>query len=85
MRMISNSPYFQETVLNETYLDPYFFVPCTVIQLRNVNQQMHTFQINVLIQFLLSSACLEHPIFVIRKTWLYIQFYMVFLSCICAV
>jgi len=29
---------------------------------------MHTFQINVLIQFLVSSTCFEHRVFVIRKT-----------------
>jgi len=29
---------------------------------------MHTFQINVLIQFLVSSACFEHHVFIIRKT-----------------
>ena len=33
-------------------LDSTCFVPCTVIQMCNVNQQMHTFQMNVLIQFL---------------------------------
>ena len=44
------------------------FVPCIVIQLCNVNQQMHTFEINVLIHFLASSACFEHHVFIIRKT-----------------
>jgi hypothetical protein len=39
-----------------------FFVPCIVIQLCNVNQQMRTFQINVLIQFLVSSTCSEHHV-----------------------
>jgi len=34
-----------------------FFVPYIVIQLCNINQPMHTFQINVLIQFLVSSTC----------------------------
>jgi hypothetical protein len=45
-----------------------FFVPCSVIQLCNVNAQMHTFQINVLIQSLVSSACFKHRVFIIRKT-----------------
>jgi hypothetical protein len=45
-----------------------FFVPCIVIQLCNVTQQMHTFQINVLIQFLVSFACFEHHVFIMRKT-----------------
>jgi len=29
---------------------------------------MHTFQINVLLEFLASSACFEHHVFIIRKT-----------------
>jgi len=29
---------------------------------------MHNFQINVLIQFLASSTCFEHHVFIIRKT-----------------
>jgi len=29
---------------------------------------MHTFQINVLIKFLVSSTCFEHHAFIIRKT-----------------
>jgi len=29
---------------------------------------MHNFQINVLIQFLASSTCFEHRVFIIRKT-----------------
>jgi hypothetical protein len=45
----------------------FFFVPCIVIQLRNVNQQMHTFEINVLIQFLVSSTCFEHHVFIISS------------------
>ena len=45
-----------------------FFVLCIVTQLCNVNQHMHTFQINVLIQFLASSTCFEHHVFIIRKT-----------------
>ena len=44
------------------------FVPCIVIQLRNVNQQMYTLQINVLIQFLASSSCFDHHVFIIKKT-----------------
>jgi len=46
----------------------YVFVPCIVIQFCNVNQQMHTFQINVVIQFLVSSSYFEHHVFVVRKT-----------------
>ena len=45
-----------------------FFVPCIVIQLCNVNQQMHTFLINVFIQLLASSTCFEHHVFISRKT-----------------
>jgi len=45
-----------------------FHVPRILIQLCNVNQQMHTFQINALIQFLASSTCFEHHVFIIRKT-----------------
>ena len=37
----------------------------------------YTFQINVLIQFFLSSTCFEHLMFIIRKTILYMQPYMV--------
>jgi hypothetical protein len=43
-----------------------FFVPCIVIQLPKVNQKMHTFFL--LIQFLVSSACFEHLVFIIRIT-----------------
>jgi hypothetical protein len=32
-----------------------------------LNTKMHTFQINVLIQFLASSTCLEHLVFINRK------------------
>ena len=39
-----------------------------LLVLCNTNQQMHTFQINVLIQFLASSTCCEHRVFIIRKT-----------------
>ena len=35
-------------------------MPCVVIQLCNVNQQMRSFQINALIHFLASSTCFEH-------------------------
>jgi len=52
------------------------FVPCVVVQLCNikqiqvcdVNQQKYALQINVLIQFFLSSTCLEHLTFIVRKT-----------------
>ena len=42
---------------------------------------MQTFQINVLIQFFLSSTCFEHLMFIIRKAVLYMQHYMVRFSC----
>jgi hypothetical protein len=45
-----------------------FFVQCIVIQLCNVTNKMHTFQTNVLIQFLVSSTCFKHYMFIIRKT-----------------
>jgi hypothetical protein len=35
---------------------------------QNRKQQMRTILINVLIQFFLSSTCLEHLVFIIRKT-----------------
>ena len=41
-----------------------FFVPCIVMQLCNVNQLMHAFQINGLIHFLASSTCFEHHVFI---------------------
>jgi hypothetical protein len=44
------------------------FVSCTLIQLCHVNQQIHTFKITVLIQFLVSSMCFENLVFIIRKT-----------------
>jgi len=45
-----------------------------------VNQQMNTFQINVLNQLLASSTCFEHHVFIIRKTiCMYMQFCMVFI------
>ena len=40
-----------------------FCVPCIVIQLCNVNQQMRIFHISVLIKFLASSTCFEHHVF----------------------
>ena len=48
-----------------------FFAPCTVIQHRAL------LKINVLIQFVLSSTCFEHLMFIIRKTILYMRPYMV--------
>jgi hypothetical protein len=38
------------------------------VRLHNINQQMHTFQINVLIKFLASSTCFASHVFIIRKT-----------------
>ena len=61
-----------------------YFVPCIVIQLCNVNQEKALFKINVLIQFFLSSTCFEHFMFIIRKTILYMQPYMLRYSCIYA-
>ena len=52
-----------------------FFIPCFVIQLCNVKQQMHTFQINVLIQFFLSYTCFEHHVFITRKAICRMQFF----------
>jgi hypothetical protein len=60
-----------------------YFVPFVVIQLCNVNQQMHTFQINVLIQFLLYSTCLEHHVFIIRKAICTFVFYGMFFMHLC--
>jgi len=54
-----------------------FFAMCIVIQLCNVNQQMHTFQTNILIQFLVSSTCFEHHVFIIRKN-IHAVFYSIF-------
>jgi len=42
---------------------------------------MHAFQINGLIQFLVSSTYFEHHVFSIRKT-MYIRIFMVCFSCI---
>ena len=47
-----------------------FFVPCIVIQLCNINQQMHTFQINF-------CTCCIHHVFIIRKTICTCSFCMV--------
>ena len=46
----------------------FFFVSCIVIKLCNVTNKMHTFQIDVLIQFLASSTGFEHHVFIIGKT-----------------
>jgi len=63
----------------------YVFVRCTVIQLCNVTNRMHTFWINVLIQFVLSSTCFEYLVFIARKTvLLYMHFYMLCFTCIYA-
>ena len=44
-----------------------------------VNQQMHTFQINVLIQLLASYTCFEHHVFIIRNNiCMYMKFSLVF-------
>jgi len=43
---------------------------------------MHTLQINFLIQFLASSTCFEHHVFIIRKTVCTSIFCMVCFSCI---
>jgi len=44
-----------------------------------LNEQMHIFQINVLIQLLASTTCFEHYVFIIRKPiCMYMQFCMVF-------
>ena len=60
-----------------------FFVPCTVIQLCNVNQENALLKINVLIQFFLSSTCFQLMVN-IRKTTLYMRPCRVCFSCICA-
>jgi len=44
----------------------------------NVTNKVHTFQINVLIQFFVSSTCFEHDVFIIRKTILCMQFMVCF-------
>ena len=48
------------------------------------SNKMHTFHINVLIQFLASSTCFEHHVFITRKTFLYMKFCMVRFSWIYA-
>jgi len=40
---------------------------------------MHTFQINVLIHFLVSSTSFEHHVFIVRKTIVYAMLYGMFL------
>jgi len=55
-----------------------FFVPCIAIQLCNITNKMHTFQINVLLQFLASSICFEHHVFIIRKVICICSFYGMF-------
>jgi hypothetical protein len=47
-----------------------------------LTNKMHTFWINVLIQFFMSSACFEHNVFIIRNTILYMQFFMVCFLCL---
>jgi len=47
-----------------------------------LTNKMHTFWINVLIQFFMSSVCFEHHVFIIRKTILYMQFFMVCFLCL---
>ena len=44
---------------------------------------MNTFKINVLIQFLVSSICFEHPVLVIRKTICIYSFYGKFVMQLC--
>jgi len=44
---------------------------------------MHTFQINVLIKFLVSSTCFEHHVFIIRKTICTCIFYGMFFIHLC--
>ena len=65
----SHTGHLQYTTHNKDYLS-------------NINLQMHTFQINVLIQSLVSSTCFKHHVFIIRKNLLYMQFYMLWFSCV---
>jgi len=59
-----------------------FCVPCIAIySYVMLTNEMHTFQINVLIQFFLSSRGFEHLMFLFRKTILYMQPYMACFSC----
>jgi len=44
--------------------------------------KMDIFQINVLFQIFLSSTFSEHHVFMIRKTILYMQFFVVRFSCV---
>ena len=44
---------------------------------------MHTFQINVLIQSLVSSTCFEHHGFIIRKNICTYSFYVMFFMHLC--
>jgi hypothetical protein len=59
-----------------------FFAPCILIQLCSTNQEMHTFQINVLIRFLMSSTCFEPHGCFITKTVCKRSFWPVCLLCI---
>jgi len=45
-----------------------YFCTCIVIQLCNVMQQMHAFQIDELIQFSASFTDFEYHVFIIKKT-----------------
>ena len=59
-----------------------FCVPCIVIySYVMLTNKINVFKINVLIQFFLFSTCLEHVMFITRKTILYIQPYLVHFSC----
>jgi hypothetical protein len=40
-----------------------------------LTNELHLFKTNVLIQFFMYSTCFEHPMFIIRKTILYMQPY----------
>jgi len=51
--------------------------------LRHETNKMHTFLINVLIQFLLSSTCFEHHVFIIRKSNCTCSFYGMFFMRLC--
>ena len=44
---------------------------------------MHTFQMNVLNQFFVSSTCFEHHVFIIRKTICTCSFYGMFFTRLC--
>jgi hypothetical protein len=49
----------------------------TIVKLQyyNINREMYTFQINVLLQFFLSSTCFGHHVLTIRKTIYTCSFY----------